>query len=213
MELNEEIVLPTLYASKKYVIPPLSKRCVDYLSNRVCVENVCTLYEQAGLFNETDLERSCADIIARKAEQVFMSGDFLRLSIDGLRRILQDDCLGAKETKVFEAAIRWGAERCQEKAQTITPQNIREALGPALFDIRFPTMNFKDYCNLVSTSGILTSEEMLKVFQFYGCDQKPQIPFPTNRRKGPTRKHKPANLPLSITWNLRSADTYWSDED
>ena len=48
-QLTEEVVLPTLYAAKKYMIPALVEKCILYLEHNLSPDNVCLIYEQVML--------------------------------------------------------------------------------------------------------------------------------------------------------------------
>ncbi len=45
-QFTEDVVLPTLYAAKKYIIPALVDKCIQYLEHNLNPDNVCLIYEQ-----------------------------------------------------------------------------------------------------------------------------------------------------------------------
>lgn len=63
VELNEENVLSTLYAAKKYIVPQLSEQCVDFLQQNLTARNACLMLSQSRLFDEPNLRHSCWVII------------------------------------------------------------------------------------------------------------------------------------------------------
>ena len=48
--------MSVLYASKKYIIPALTKKCIRFLSGKISPETVLTLLEQSMLFEEKKLK-------------------------------------------------------------------------------------------------------------------------------------------------------------
>ncbi len=46
---TEDVVLPTLYAAKKYIIPALVDKCIQYLEHNLNPDNVCLIYEQVNV--------------------------------------------------------------------------------------------------------------------------------------------------------------------
>ena len=55
VQVNDDSVLATLYASKKYLISHLTKQCIKYLETSLTHKNVCLLLSQSRLFEEEEL--------------------------------------------------------------------------------------------------------------------------------------------------------------
>lgn len=75
-----DLVLPTLYASKKYIVPLLTEQCLLFLEENLDVDNVCLIYEQSKLYDEIALMEKCKSYIETRTEDVLNSVSFLNLS-------------------------------------------------------------------------------------------------------------------------------------
>lgn len=75
-----DLILPTLYASKKYIIPLLTENCLSFLEENLDVDNVCLIYEQSKLYEEPTLMEKCKSYIETRTEEVLNSAAFLNLS-------------------------------------------------------------------------------------------------------------------------------------
>ena len=52
-----------LYASKKYLIPGLTKKCTDFMENNLSGENAAGVLEQCLLFDEKEMVAKCMKVI------------------------------------------------------------------------------------------------------------------------------------------------------
>ncbi|KAL3124829.1 hypothetical protein niasHT_010369 [Heterodera trifolii] len=68
------------------------------------------------------------------------------------------------EAAAFKA-LRWADEKCRKNPIECSAANRRAALGPALFKIRFPLITLKTFAKEIVPSGILTLEEVIRVYQ------------------------------------------------
>ncbi|KAL3081442.1 hypothetical protein niasHS_011686 [Heterodera schachtii] len=80
---------------------------------------------------------------------------------------------------------------CRQNAIECSAENRRDALGPALFKIRFPLISTKDFTTSIVPSGILTNDEFVSVYQFH-CH--------------PNLCDAPGLKPLEFQWHGRISD-------
>ncbi|KAL3078342.1 hypothetical protein niasHT_032748 [Heterodera trifolii] len=102
--------------------------------------------------------------IEKNGKVLFESEQFLQIDQNLLCEIL-DKLINTSELDIWEAAFRWADEKCRQNAIECTGENCRSALGPALFKIRFPLITKEDFLKI--PSGLLTTEEMLGIYQFH----------------------------------------------
>ncbi|KAL3090466.1 hypothetical protein niasHT_027161 [Heterodera trifolii] len=76
-------------------------------------------------------------------------------------------CRSNELENLGKRALRWADEKCRQKGIECSAENRREMLGQALFNIRFPLMSAKDFTKSVVPTGVLTTEEMFGVYQYY----------------------------------------------
>jgi len=109
--------------------------------------------------------------------------EFFALDAKFLKRILARDTLTIKEIELFEAVVKWG--KTQMKQEDPKPEELATALSDILPLIRFPTMSMTDVAAKVAASGLIDSDQILKLYTFMGTkeEQRDSIKVPW--------KHKP----------------------
>ncbi|KRZ69173.1 BTB/POZ domain-containing protein 6 [Trichinella papuae] len=182
--VDNETVISTLYVSKKYFVTYLTRACVEFLQNSLTAKNVCFLLSQSRLFEEEELVERCWDVIDAQAEMALFSDSFLEIDKQALQSILSRDTLNARESKIFEATMRWAEAECHRQMKSPTAANKRLVLGDVFNMIRFPVMQVEDFANLVILSGVLTSEEVVDIILHFFSKEKPKLLFPISQRLG-----------------------------
>ena len=189
VSLTQDTVLPILYASKKYLIPALTMKCSSYLENTLSADNVCLIYEHSALYDEHQLLKRARNFIETRTEDIVRSPSFLELPIQTLKNILNFEKLTISELDLFKMTLCWAAEECKRQGLDNTGENYRRVLGDAIYLIRFPTLELKDFANIVAMSGVLNAEEKCAVFEYLTCDCKEELvknlPFPIVIREQP----------------------------
>ncbi|KAL3091805.1 hypothetical protein niasHS_004521 [Heterodera schachtii] len=126
--------------------------------NGLNANNLFGIFESAVKYNITGLVNECTKFPIEKLPNVFVAfqqARFLKLE------------LRSNEIEIWKAALRWADEKCGQKGIECSAENRREMLGQALFNIRFPLMSAKDFTKSVVSTGVLTTEEMFGVYQYY----------------------------------------------
>ncbi|OQV16153.1 BTB/POZ domain-containing protein 2 [Hypsibius exemplaris] len=183
--LDEDTVLPTLYAAKKYVMPQLKAACVNFMRLNIRPQNVFLLLEQAQQSDEADLVAQCFDLIDRQTYSVISTDGFLEIDQETLRLVLQRDGLSTREVELWKALNRWTDKECDRRGlerDDVTSR--RKTVGRALFDIRFPLMTLEELANGPIQTGILTAGESRDLFLHYFAKEKPELPFSSTPRQG-----------------------------
>ncbi|XP_052224013.1 BTB/POZ domain-containing protein 6-like [Dreissena polymorpha] len=167
VEINAEIALSLLYAARKYDIPVLEIQCKSFLSENMDTENVCTILDQAIVFDDKDLkDKSLEFIMLTKSESVLKSNAFVRMSKSGLQEVLNLDILNASECEVYVGCKRWASQRCRDAGKQETDEHIRQELGDEVISlIRFPTMTPEDFTHVVSTENVLKKDELISIYR------------------------------------------------
>lgn len=190
VSIGPDTVMSTLYAAKKYAVPTLEQRCVEFLKSNLGPDNAFTLLSQARLFDEPQLAEMCLTCIDKFTVDSLTAEGFTDIDVGTLKSILERDSLSARESQLFEAAVRWADHECRRQDIANSCVNKRKVLEDALYLIRFPLMTLEEFANLVAQSGILTDKELVNLFLHFTVNPKPTVKFPDRPRRCLTGKEK-----------------------
>ncbi|XP_018353040.1 PREDICTED: BTB/POZ domain-containing protein 1-like [Trachymyrmex septentrionalis] len=182
IQIDPETVMTTLYTAKKYAVAALEKHCVDFLKNNLTSDNAFLLLTQARLFDEPQLASVCLDTIDRFTTDAFTADGFTDIDIDTLMIVLERDTLRVRESKLFQAVLRWSEAECVRQQLPVTPENQRLVLGDALSLVRFPLMSKEEFTAGPAQSGLLNYSEVLSLFSYFILNPKPSVGFQTMPR-------------------------------
>ncbi|EDO48678.1 predicted protein, partial [Nematostella vectensis] len=173
-----------LYLARKYLIPHLADICTDFLVTNLTVDNSLTVLDQCCMLGVgKGLEKQCWDIVDKRAENIADDVTFVEIDHGTLTAFLCRDTLVAKETTLFNAAVRWAGKECQRLKLPLTAEARRQVLGDTFYSIRFPLMSMKDFTDQVARSGYLTYEEVANMYiGFNSGFQKCHVKFPIRPR-------------------------------
>jgi hypothetical protein len=136
--LTADNVVAIMYLAKKYIIPSLDEKCVNFLLENLNPENVLDVLEQATRFDEKKLEKRCWKIIeASRTGEVVASDSFNNTSQTTLDKLLKRDKLKIPEVELFQAVLEWIDFQCSRKNLEPTGENRRSIIGEAIYDFRF----------------------------------------------------------------------------
>ena len=177
--LTTDNVVNVMYLSKKYVVPALTEKCVALLESNIKYENVTSILEQATHFNEQKLETKCWEFIESNTKQIVASEDFNNISQKTLANLLKRDQLDIPEVELFRAVVKWidcqDSEFEKDADQKVTRRNRRSAIGDAIYDLRFLAMTEREFAQNVATSGLLTAEEMIPIYNKFNNVDSPNL--------------------------------------
>ena len=174
LNLTGETVMQILYASKKYIIPAITTQCSTFLEQELTSENVCTILDQALIFEEQDLVEKCLTVVKQNTAEVFGTDGFMTLSYSAVAKLLELQELSVREIDVFKACMKWA----RDKIKKDTGEEIRQKLGDLLYKIRFPVMTAEEFSLHVSPVGVLSHVEEIACFRYICSGQgKDNLPF------------------------------------
>lgn len=186
---TDDDVLGILYASKKYFVPLLTEKCIDYLEDHLTPSNICLVYEHSLLHNANRLSSKCALFLETRTADILKNPSFLAIPLQCLSRILSFEKLSVKEVDLFSACIAWACEECRKRGLEINPESQRLVLGEAFYLLHIPCMSLQEFANTVSKTGLLSSEEKCLIYDFMACEDRSgmvqKLKFPTTPREAP----------------------------
>lgn len=184
IQLNADNVWSTLYAAKKYLVPYLTKACVQYMGTTLSARNACVSLSHGLFFEEEELTQRCWEVIDAQAEEALKSESFCEIDHATLQSVLARDTLNVKELSIFNAACQWAESECLRQDLQPTPENKRNVLKSALYYIRLPAMSLEDFANGPAQSGIISLKETTDIFLHFTARNKPRLPFIHHQRTG-----------------------------
>ena len=196
-KITAEVAIKVMYLAKKYIVPFLTEKCVEFFQGSLQSDNVVTVLEQALHFGDNELEKKCWQIVESKTVEVVSSEAFCHISQGTLISILKRDSLNnaVKEIELFNAVLKWSETACAKNGLEATWKNRREVIGDALYEIRFHSMSEKDFARHVSPSGLLTSEEIVPIYEKFNGIESASLKWKRPERYQSHLKHfKRCNL-------------------
>ena len=179
LTLNESNVSGVLYLSKKYMMPLLADKCWDFLVSNMYPSNVYSVLPVAELHEEEKVVNLCWKMIDGQTEAV------LRQPIERplLEAIVTRDTLKIEEVKLFTAVDEWATRECEKSGLTPDGEKKRAVLGEQIIKaIRFPLMGQYDFSSVVTSSGILSAEEVSQLQKYFEKTLDGPVGFPEQSR-------------------------------
>ncbi|XP_071745059.1 BTB/POZ domain-containing protein 6-B-like [Lepeophtheirus salmonis] len=170
ISLNETIVFELLYCSKKYMLPFLTKECIQYICSIVKPNNAILLMSKTKVYDCPEFWDKCWDVISSFPDFCYQADTFIYINFFTLHNVLSREILKRSEAVVFDAALRWATHQLSVKGEIneeedpgISGWKKREMLGTALNYICFGKMSFKELAELVVPSYVLSSNELINL--------------------------------------------------
>ena len=154
------------YLSKKYIIPRLTRKCIEYLHINLTPDNTCLILDQSLIYEEETLILKCLKMIQAYTEATLKSKTMLNMRIETLMKILDCDILSITETDVFNACVRWAIHQLELKHLEASGENIRNVLGDCIRKIGYANMGLRKFSSIVAPLGILNPKEENAILRY-----------------------------------------------
>ena len=182
--LTPEVAVRVMYLAKKYIVPCLEeKSCFSILQNGLNPENVFTILDQVVQFDEEELQKKCWEVICSQTHEAVTSDNFNNVSKQTVNNLLKQDTLNIKEVELFNAVLKWSEHECSRNGLEATDENNRAILDEAVYQIRFLSMTQEEFAQNVSSAGVLTSEEVVSIYDKFSGKEGPLFKWKLPKRK------------------------------
>ena len=172
-----------LYLAKKYIVPSLAEKCIEFLEANLAAENVFVVLQQALQFDERKLEKKCWDMIDLKTSEAIVSDAFTDITQSTLVEFLKRESLNVKEVDLFKAVVKWSEAECLRKGKESNTKNKRAVMGNAIYQIRFASMSLEEFGQNVAQSDLLAPKEIIFFYdKFSGVERRSEVWNMTERR-------------------------------
>ncbi|XP_074748141.1 kelch-like protein 10 [Strix uralensis] len=110
-----------LVAADQFNIMGIVTVCCEFLKSQLCLENCVSIYRLTDCYYCPDLREAASMFILHHfAEMTKVSTEFLDLSVDDMKHIIEKDELNVtQEEAVFEAVLTWIAHDPQSRGQHV----------------------------------------------------------------------------------------------
>ena len=181
--LTTDNVISVMYLSKKYIVPSLTEYVKAQLVRDMEPENVLSILEQAIHFEEKDLETKCWQVIEWRASEVASSANFINIKQTTLASLLKRNHLNVAELELFQAVLKWINNQCSEQGLELTTENRRLVIGEAVYDLRLLALSEQPFAEHVSTSGLLTDDELVVIYEKFNNLDSPSLKWTLPKRE------------------------------
>ena len=185
VHLSESNVMAVLYLAKKYMVPSLAEKCMEYLQNSLDPSNVFSILPSAEKYEEKNLVDQCWKVIDKQTEEAVKSDGFATIERSLLETVVVRDTLTIEEIQLFKAVDLWATKQCEKQGLAADGTTKRRILGEEVIKgIRFPTMKQEDFATVVLDSEILRKKEIVNLVKCLNSASKIPVIFPDSKRSG-----------------------------
>lgn len=159
-----------IHLAKQSLSDEIFAKCEDFLMNNVNTETMFFGYQLALTYDANRLRKMCEEEICVNAEQVLKSRSFIEFPFQFLTNILRCDALACDEKVIFKACIAWAKASCARTNQDpLNAEHLRAHLKDSIYQIRFCSMNVKEFAACISSySGLFSADEMHEIVCMIG---------------------------------------------
>ena len=168
VNLSGSNVMGVLYLAKKYIVPSLTNKCVEYLKEKLDPSNVFSILPFAQKYEEKALVDLCWRVIENHTEAAVKAEGFETIERSLLEEVVARDNLSIKEVALFQAVDRWATTQCEKQGLAEDGPIKRRILGEEMIKaLRFPVMTGEEFAVNVLDTNILTSDEIVTLFKYF----------------------------------------------
>ena len=192
INLTGSNALQVLYLAKKYMVPSLAGKCVDYLQNNLDASNVFSILPNAQKLEEKRLLERCWEVIDGQTAEVVLSDEFVALERPLVKSVVQRNSLNVKEVDLFKAVDLWATKEVERQGLVADGHTKRRLLGDDILNaVRFPLMTLREFAAVVPDSGLLTANEMGDMIKHFSEVPTSSLQFERAPRMGRLFTEKP----------------------
>ena len=210
VNLSGSNVMGVLYLAKKYMVPSLTDKCMEYLKEKLDPSNVFIILPFAQKYEDNTLVDRCWNVIDEQTEAAVNSDGFEMIEESLLEGVITRDNLMIEEVVLFQAVIRWATKQCEKQGLVADGKVKRRIIGErAIKAIRFPLMTMEEFASVVIDTNLLTTEETNGLFKFFAIPRhSAPVEFPKNERRLPRIVRCERFGSVKGTWNYGLSKDY-----
>ncbi|GAB0086753.1 BTB domain-containing protein [Sergentomyia squamirostris] len=165
LKLNSENSFELLRLAVRFGLRHMEQQVVEFIEQTLNTDNVLEIFQQSTVLGCQALRERCYRIIEWTIREIFASEKFNQTSREILGLILQMPRLNCREVEVYRAVMRWVDNQCVVKDLPKDGESKREFMGFDLLHlVRFPTMTAEEFSECATLEGLLTADEISRIF-------------------------------------------------
>ena len=185
VNLSGSTVMEILYLSKKYFLPSLTEKCIQYLQENLDASNVFSILPSVKIYEEINLVYDCWKVIDRRTQEAVKSDVFEAIDRPLLQAVVERDTLNIEEVELFKAVDLWAMRACEKQGLNPDGKVKRRILGEKIVTaMRIPTMKLEEFASVVLDSQILKPEEIVNIVKYLSSVSSSSTGFPETLRTG-----------------------------
>jgi len=185
VNLSGSNVMGVLYLAKKYMVPSLADKCMEYLEDNVDPSDVFGVLPFAQKYEGKKLMVRCWEVIDKQTEEAVKSDGFAAIERSLLEAVVMRETLMIEEIELFKAVDLWATKESERQGLVVDGASKRRVLGETLVKaLRFPTVKHEDFASVVLDSKILTPDEIVTIIKCLSSVPTSPVEFPEIRRPG-----------------------------
>ena len=118
VNINASNITKVLYLAKKYVVPSLVDKCIQYLRDVLSSSNVFEILPTAEKLEKKELIDECWEVIDNQSEAAMKSDGFTTIEHSLLEAVVSRDTLTMNEVGLFKAVNLWATKKCEDQGLT-----------------------------------------------------------------------------------------------
>ena len=192
-----ENVVSVKNVCRKYDISGLSAACDTYLERSINAQNICILLDQSVDYKLDEYVKMCMDRMEHivntvNTVDIVNSEGFMALNVESMRLLLQCDNLRINEEDLWDAVMKWAETRSNglsddnhdidqepsskrrrlnsnHNSHNVDQSEILRSVAPY---IRFGLMGSTYFSERVKSTGCLSKDEVIAVFEYMAMRKK-----------------------------------------
>lgn len=166
VKLTIENIEDVLSLAQQSLVEELVTECTRFLLDAIGMDKLLWGYRLAHRYDIEDLRVFCLKHIRANIKDIFKTNEFLSCDHETLCDILSLKALKCTEHDLFNGYIAWAQAKCvSDGIDASKTENLRTALGDALFKIRFSEMSAQEFATIGREyAGLLTAQASIEIF-------------------------------------------------
>lgn len=179
IDLDDSNFAEIVYASEKYNIQFLQSICAKFLSERLNLDNVCSLFQQCFMYGNAAASEECLMFIDWTIVELIGLGKLDDLNEEALIMVIKRDSLLIEEFDLFNFVMKWSD--ANDVAAVSNAKKMKRNENPGerkgvsewkerkkIFSvIRYPTMSLNEFAECYKLkNNLFNAVEIASIFEF-----------------------------------------------